>query len=86
VAEHECVAGDDRDHDPNGLVVGGVTGAAVLGDGCPGLDAETVSLGRGRHPDDNFVDIVGLLVPSFFEDVLAGVVLRFGKLGALDDA
>jgi len=40
------VTGDDRHHDPNGLVVGGVTGAAVLGDGCPGLGAETVGLGR----------------------------------------
>ena len=34
VTEYECVTGDDRHHDPNGLVVGGVTGAAVLGDGC----------------------------------------------------
>ena len=45
VAEYECVAGDDRDHDANGLVVGGVTDAAVLGDGCAGLDAEAVGLG-----------------------------------------
>ena len=66
--------------------MGGVTDAAVLGDGCPGLDAETVGLGRGRHPDENFVDIVGLLVSGFFEDVLAGGVLGFGQLGALDDA
>ncbi len=53
VAEYECVTGDDRHHDPNGLVVGGLTGAAALGDGCPGLDAETVGLGRGRHPGRN---------------------------------
>ena len=51
VTEYECVTGDDRHHDPNGLVVGGVTGAAVLGDGCREQVRPSMKLGMNRPTD-----------------------------------
>jgi hypothetical protein len=82
VAEDDGVAGDDGDHQADGTVLGGLAGAAVFRDGCPRLDAEAVDLVRRRHTGDDLVDVVGLLVVGFLEDVLAGGVLRRGQLDA----
>ena len=84
VAQDDAVAGHDGDHEADGSVLGGVADAAVFGDGCAGLDAESVGLVRCGHARDDLVDVVGLLVAGFLEDVLAGGVLGCGKLGALD--
>ena len=48
-----------------------------------GLCVHPGRLGRGRHPDDDFVDIVGLLVPGLFEDVRAGGVLSSGSASSV---
>jgi hypothetical protein len=86
VAKDDGVAGDDRDHQADGPVLGGVADAAVFGDRCAGLDAESVDLVRRRHSSDGLVDVVGLSVAGFLEDVLASGVLGCGQLGALDES
>jgi hypothetical protein len=79
------VPGDDRDHYPDGLVVGGVAGSDVFGDRRAGCDLESLDLIWGRHASDDFVDVVDLLVPRLGQDVLPRGVFRLGQLGPLRD-
>src|SRR6186713_678530 len=65
-------------------MLGGVANSAVLGDRRAGLDAKPVRLVRRGHAGDDLVDVVRLLVAGILENILAGGVLRCGKLGALD--
>jgi len=43
-----------------------------------GFDAEAGRLVGRRHPDDDFVDVVRLLIARFLEDVLTGGVVGCG--------
>ena len=58
----------------------------MFGDWRTRLNTKPVDLVRCRPPRDDLVDVVGLLVAGFLEDVLAGRVLGFGQLGALGEA